>query len=500
MRELYATIDLGSNSFHMLTAALEHNEIKILESTSEKVMLAEGLSKIHGIHPDAMKRGLECIARFAQRIENIPKDNIRIVGTNTLRAAVNAAEYVDAIEDILKVNHIDIVSGIEEARLIYLGVNHSWSGLDKVTKNLVIDIGGGSTEFIIGKNFKLRQAESLRMGCIAYQRYFPDLVISKTNFENATRAARFELANIKENFPNRAWDYAVGSAGTFKAIERILLEQGLSDEGITLTGLRALKRQVLSFNNMAELDIVGLKSSRLKTIVPGLAISLAIFKSLNIKKLHISRGGLREGILYDLLGRLKSEDVRQRSITAISRRYGVTEHRSKLLVKICKKLAKNTDSDKYPLSDFHLKLLLWSAYCCRIGLAINHSQYQVHSSYLLGNSELRGFSLRERRILAAIVINHRRNISLEPLEQIDLSAEEKYQIYQIICLLRLGVIIGRNGKPNRSDHLRLKVNRKHFELTVEEKWLNKHALIRHALSLEKLYWSKAGFNLAIILN
>ena len=498
MRELYATIDLGSNSFHMLTAALEHNEIKILESTSEKVMLAEGLSKQDGIHPDAMQRGLECIGRFAQRIENIPKENVRIVGTNTLRAAINADAYVDEIEKVLKVNQIDIVSGIEEARLIYLGVNHSWSGLDSVTKNLVIDIGGGSTEFIIGKNFKSKQAESLRMGCIAYQRYFPDFEINPRNFNRAVRAAKFELANIREDFPESAWDYAVGSAGTFKAIERILIEQGLSDEGITRQGLKTLRSQILDCSNMKDLNIPGLKNSRLTTIVPGIAITTAIFKSLNIKKLHISRGGLREGILYDLLGRLKSEDVRQRSINAISRRYSVSERRSKLLVKICNKLTKNT-ATKNPLSSFHLKLLRWSAECCRIGLAINHSQYHVHSAYLVRNSELSGFSLRERNILAAIIINHRRKVNLSPLQQIDLTTSERTQIIQLIFLLRLAVLIGRNGKPNRSNHLKVEIKKLAFDLIVDEKWLNKHPMIQHALSLEKDYWLKSGFNLNLIL-
>ncbi|TQV72168.1 Ppx/GppA family phosphatase [Aliikangiella marina] len=498
MRELYATIDLGSNSFHMLTAALEHHEIKILESTSEKVMLAEGLDKTHGIHPDAMQRGLDCIARFAQRIEAIPKDNIRIVGTNTLRAAINAQEYVDEIEKVLGVNRIDIVSGIEEARLIFLGVNHSWSGLDQFTKNLVIDIGGGSTEFIIGKNFKLKQAESLRMGCIAFQRYFPNLEINNKYFSRAVRAAKFELSNIKSDYHESTWDYSIGSAGTFKALERILVEQGLTKEGITYKGLKALKQQVLEFKSMHELDIVGLKPSRQKTIVPGLAITMAIFKSLNIKKLHISRGGLREGILYDLLGRLKSEDVRQRSITAICRRYNVPEFRSNLLARICKKLAKNTTS-KYPLSGFHLKLLKWSAQCCRIGLAINHSQFQNHSAYLIRNSELSGFSIRERKILAAIVANQRRKVNLAPFDLIDLTVKEKYKLVQVIFLLRLASIIGKNGKPNRSNHLNVEFKSSTIILCVEEKWLSKHPLIQHALALESMYWSKADFNVKISL-
>lgn len=498
MRELYATIDLGSNSFHMLTAALEHNEIKILESTSEKVMLAEGLSKQEGIHPEAMIRGLECISRFAQRIENIPKENIRVIGTNTLRAARNSVHYKAQLEKKLKGIEIEIISGIEEARLIFLGVNHSWSGLNQFTKNLVIDIGGGSTEFIIGKNFKLKQAESLRMGCIAYQRFFPHYEVNNKFFNRAVRAAKYEMRNIKEDFPEKAWQYTVGSAGTFKAIEKILIAQGLTEEGITLNGLKQIKRQLLSFDHMQDIQMDGLKANRQRTIVPGVAITIAIFKSLGIKKLHISRGGLREGILYDLLGRHKSEDIRQRSITAISKRYNVTEERSRLLKKICTKLAKNVLPEKQQLNHTFLKYLLWSAQCCRIGLAINHSQYQSHSAYLLKNSELSGFSIKERKILAMVVVNQRRKLNFFLFDKIDFSNHEKQQLQQVIFILRLAIAIGKNGKPNRSNHIKIVFNKSTIQLKVNESWLSRHPLIRHALSIEKAYWKKAEVDLQIL--
>lgn len=498
MRELYATIDLGSNSFHMLTAALEHNEIKILESTSEKVMLAEGLSKQEGIHPDAMARGLECIKRYAQRIENIPKENIRIIGTNTLRAAKNATEYKAQLEKILNGIEIEIVSGIEEARLIFLGVNHWWSGLSQFTKNLVIDIGGGSTEFIIGKNFKMKQAESLRMGCVAFQRFFPDLAITPKYFNRAVRAAKYEIRNIQEDFPDKSWQYAVGSAGTFKAIEKILIAQGITEEGITLKGLKQIKHQILTFDNMRELQLEGLKNHRQRTITPGIAIAIAIFDSLKIKKLHISRGGLREGILYDLLGRLKSEDVRQRSITAICKRYHVSEERSKLQVKICSKLARNIQSEKQQLDQEYLKYLLWAAQCCRIGLSINHSQYQSHSAYLIRNSELSGFSIKERKVIAMVVQNQRRKLNFSLFEQLEFSNHHKQQIQQVIFILRLALIIGKNGKPNRSNHVQIAFGKNTIQLNVDQAWLNRHALIRHALFVEKAYWEKQAIDLQIL--
>ena len=498
MQELYATIDLGSNSFHMLTAALEHNEIKILDSISEKVMLAEGLSKIDGIHPDAMQRGLECIDRFAQRLASIPRQNIRIVGTNTLRAAKNADDYVVQLEKRLGGIPIDIVSGIEEARLIYLGVNHSWSSITQHTKNLVTDIGGGSTEFIIGKNFKLKNAESLRMGCVAYRRYFPDELITSPNFQRAVRAAKLELSNIKKDFPNKSWENAVGSAGTFKAIEKILIENQLSDEGITLAGLKKLKSMLLGFKNFNELEIGGLKPLREKTIVPGVAICMAIFQSLGIKHLHISRGGLREGILYDLIGRLKAEDIRQRSIQALCRRYHVSEVKSKLYRKICRKLASNIEQGQDNiLSSEHLHFLDWAAQCCRIGLSISHSQYHKHSAYLVEHSELSGFTIKERKILAAIVKNHRRKLCLDIFEQARFNRHQKRAFLTTILILRLTNIIGQNGKNNRSGHIALAIKQDKFDILLDQKWIQKHSLIRKALELETTYWERAGVELTL---
>ncbi|TQV88857.1 Ppx/GppA phosphatase family protein [Aliikangiella coralliicola] len=500
MQELYATIDLGSNSFHMLTAALVHDEIKILESNSEKVMLAEGLTKKQGIHPQAMQRGLECIARFAQRIENIPPENVRIIGTNTLRAASNAKQFVNQLEKVLKNNSINIVSGIEEARLIYLGVNHSWSNLNQNTKNLVVDIGGGSTEFIVGRNFKLRQAESLRMGCVAFRRFFPENKVTESAFKKAVKAAKFQIANIQKELKTNAWDNVIGSAGTFKAIEKILIQLELSDEGITLKGLKTLKEILLQFDNMDDISIPGLKAPRDQTIIPGVAIALAIFQALKIKKMHISRGGLREGILYDLIGRIKAEDIRQRSISALSQRYHVPEFRSQLLTKISKKLAGNIKTSKsLSLSQENLKFLEWAAQCCRIGLALSHSQYQKHSAYLIKYSELSGFTIKEREVLAAIVKNHRRKLCFTALEEVQISELEIKRLSIVILILRLANIIGQNGKSNQSGHIKIEANSQCFTIVMREKWFAKHHLIGQALELEQDYWRKTGFELVINL-
>lgn len=498
MRELYATIDLGSNSFHLLVAALEHDELKVLESTSDKVMLAEGLTKQQGIAHGAMQRGLDCISRFSQRLENIPKQNIRIVGTNTLRAAVNSDSYVFQLENILNGIRIDIVSGIEEARLIYLGVNHSWSSLNNQKLNLVVDIGGGSTEFIVGREFELKKAESLRMGCVAFRRFFVDGHINSQNFSMAKNAAVFELSNIKSGFSKKPWEQVIGSAGTFKAIERVLVEQNITHEGISLDGLNILKSKILEFSNIDEINIEGLKLDRASTIVPGVAIAIAIFESLGIKNMFLARGGLREGILYDLLGRHKKEDVRQRSLNALCKRYNVSKQWRSLNKRIATQLLKSAKiPEKFNLSRESLKFLDWTIQSFRIGLAINHSQYHIHSAYLVEHSELSGFSIRDRKLLADLLKNHRRKLNLEMFNNEHLTTKEKYEFIFVILLVRLTVLISQNGKTNKVSQLSLIVKDKEFVILASKVWLTKNSLIQYAIEKEQKHWSKVGFQLRL---
>ena len=489
MKQVYATIDLGSNSFHMLIASLEYDEIKSIDSLSEKVMLAEGLSKESGISADARERGLQCIQRLAHRIQSVPKKNIRIVGTNTLRAAVNAKDFVKSLEAHLNGIIINTISGAEEARLIYLGVSHTWSSNDDSTNHLVVDIGGGSTEFIIGKKFKSRVVESLRMGCVAYRRFFPKDKITSTYFDQAEQAAEVELLNIVSCFTPDRWSNVVGSAGSFKAISQLCISQGFCQEGIPREGLYKLRDKLLTFQNMDELELDGLKELRKKTIVSGVAIALAIFKCLKIEHMHISRGGLREGILYDLVGRHKAEDIRERSIRALSQRYGLEEKCIKLNKRILKTLLDNCDFEETKiLLTSQKQYLFWAARCSQIGLAISHSQYQNHSAYLIENSELDGFTLSERKILAILVKNHRRKIKSNSIDELDFIAEQRESFLTAIFINRLVFIIGQNGKYNDCDRLRIKLNKDEILIHIPDDWARDNSLIVESLKKEKVHW------------
>ncbi len=501
MKELYATIDLGSNSFHMLTAALEFNEIKILDSTSEKVMLAEGLSKRDGITAEAKERGLSCIERFAQRLESIPRKNIRIVGTNTLRAAVNSDPFINQLELLLGDISIDIISGIEEARLIFLGVSHTWSSIRPDARKLVIDIGGGSTEFIIGKTFSLKRAESLRMGCVAFRRFFENDKITKRCFDKAERAAEVELGNILSEFKPKQWSDVIGSAGTFKAIEQLSIAQGLTEEGITFSSLMAIRDRLLAFDTMTDIELDGLKDLRKRTIVPGVAIAMAIFKLLKIDIMHISRGGLREGILYDLIGRGHAEDIRERSIAAISKRYGQHNNRIKLNRRVALRFLENIQlKETIGISRKNRRFLLWAASCSQIGLSISHSQYQNHSAYLIQNSELHGFTIKERAILAAIVKNHRRKIKLSTFEQLGFDAQSVDALKPVILILRLCFIVTQNGKKNNCKAINLSVNENKLRVSVSRHWVDRHPLIFDSISRETKYWQNIDIDFKIKIN
>ena len=498
MKELYATLDLGSNSFHMLIAAFEYGEIRVVESISEKVMLAEDMTKEAGISLKAQQRGVECIKRFAQRMESIPTANIRVIGTNTLRAASNANSFLEKIQPLLGEININIISGIEEARLIFLGVSHSWSSLDPTAKHLVIDIGGGSTEFIIGKPFKPVQADSLRMGCVAYRRFFKDGCISRENFEQAVRSAGFEVANIISEYEPNQWDNVIGSAGTFKAIERLSTTLGFTEEGFTEKSLKQIKKLLLSFSIFDKLDVPGLKRLRGETILPGLAIATAIFKQLEIKKMYCARGGLREGALYELVGESRQVNIKERSIQSICKRYKVSNKTQSLLTSIKNHLLTNSQNSLLTsLTPSDNKNLSWAVNVAKIGLTINHSQYQQHSAYLIENTELSGFSLMHRRLLSQYVLNHRRKINLKFFLDSVMNRETRNNNLFIILVLRLTYIFGQNQKKNGCQEVSIQYDGK-FILTFSTDWASSHPLVHYALEKEVKNWIKMPVKLALV--
>ena len=365
---LLAAIDLGSNSFHLIIAKTEHEEMRPVEVLAEKVQLGAGLENDR-LSQEAIDRGLDCLSRFAQLLGSVEPQRIRVVGTNALRQAENRVDFTLPAREILG-TRVDVIYGREEARLVYLGVAHTLA--DDAHSRLVIDIGGGSTEFIIGQRFEPQKLESLQMGCVSFSRdFFPGACISAANYRRAYDRARLETSRIRYRYSAEQWAECVGSSGTLNAIESIVVLNGWSDSGITRKALSKLENRLLKFEHFDQIKLEGLTENRRNVIVAGVAITSALFDILTIDQMRASKGALREGVIYDLMGRLSHEDVRERTVNALVQRYSADEHTAAIVERRCATFFSATRGS-WNLENEDWELLHWAARTHEIGMAISH--------------------------------------------------------------------------------------------------------------------------------
>ncbi|WP_179993935.1 MULTISPECIES: exopolyphosphatase [unclassified Acinetobacter] len=461
--ELLAAIDMGSNSFHLAIARVDHGEVKKVASMSEKVQLAAGLDENKNLTEAAQQRGLACLARFVGRLTAVQSNRLRIVATNALRQAKNGHEFIQKAAEILP-KPIEIIAGREEARLIYLGVSHTMANSGR---RLVIDIGGGSTELIIGEEFEPIHTESLQMGCVAYTKaYFADGEISKSSFEKAVVAARKELYSIANTYKEAGWDTVAGSSGTIKACRQITVNMGWSNEQENLTreGLEKLKDRLLKFKHVSEMEFDGLKEDRRAVLPAGLAILYAVFDVLDIDKLVYSDGALREGVMYDLLGRFQHEDIRDRSVQALMGRYNSDPKQAGRVVKTAQHLFDSV-AEALKLNNEDSDLLRRAAYLHEIGLAISHSSYHRHGAYLLQHSDIPGFSQIDQNYLSHLVSNHRRKLRQDAKTEALKAGGNK--IVYLSLLLRLAVLVNASRSDAMLPAIELSIrNAQQWQLSV----------------------------------
>ena len=479
-----AAIDLGSNSFHLSIARLVQGEIQMVERIGERIQLASSLSDDRILTDDAISRGLSCLERFAQRLQGIPRESIRIVGTNTLRAARNRQQFILPAESLLECP-VEVISGREEARLIYLGVAHTHS--DDQERRLVVDIGGGSTELTIGERFSPMELESLHMGCISHSlRFFSNGQLNKKSFQKAVNAAHSELLNIRTHYLKRGWSDVVGSSGTIKAAYQ-LLNQNEHHHPITLKFLYTLRDQLIGFDSLDNIKLQGIKDNRAAIMPGGIAILIATFEAFEIESMSYSVGALREGLLYDQIGRRQHEDVRERTITALMERYFVDESYARNVETTALKCLAQTDLD----SMVNRELLGWSSRLHEIGLAISHSHFQKHGSYLIRHSDLVGFNQREQQLLALLVRNHRRKMYLSELESFN--PIQKSQLISLTLLLRLAIALHHSRQPEQVPDLKLDLKPgKKLTLKFPKGWLENHPLTQADLEQEAGYLKAIG--------
>ncbi len=489
--EVIATVDLGSNSFHLLIARVEHGEMRAVVTQSEKVQLAAGLNKGR-LSQAAMTRGWDCLRQFRQILDASQPMNLRVVGTNTLRAAKNAGEFVSQASAILG-QPVEIISGIEEARLIYLGVAHTLA--DDELSRLVIDIGGGSTELIIGQRFESKLLDSLYMGCVGYrEQFFANGRISGKRFDKAYGSASLEVLRIRDAFCRRGWQEVVGSAGTLNAISAVLREETGSGL-ITCAGLALLRDRLLKVGHVDELkSFAGLKPHRYSTFPAGIAICSALFDRLNIDVMRVSPGALREGLVYDLMGRMSHEDVRERTILAMRERAGVDPVNAERVLGFAQMLFQQV-RDAWGLTAADGELLYWAAQIHEVGLSIAHSQFHKHGQYLIENADLPGFSRTQQRQLALLVRGHRRKFPATLFDE--LPSDQRLRLQRLCILLRLAVlfkyVLALEGEP------RFQLAAEDYGLTLSfaAGWQEQNPLTMAELEQEQRYLKAVGFHMRI---
>jgi exopolyphosphatase/guanosine-5'-triphosphate,3'-diphosphate pyrophosphatase len=467
----YAALDLGSNSFHLLIASFQDGKLRVIDRHKDIVRLAAGLDDDGCLSEDAQIRALESLTKMADRLRGVPRRQIRIVGTNTLRAASNANEFMAKAEAVLGLP-INIISGTEEARLVYLGVANDFS--PEKQRRLVIDIGGGSTELVIGNNTP-RQLESLPMGCVSFSmRYFKNGDISEKAFKKAVNAARQMIGPYVEPFRDQ-WDEAVGSSGTIRSIGKILTEQKFSDAGyISADGLEKLKDQLLATDTSRNLAIPGLGDDRKEVFIGGFAVLYAIFQELDMQGLHVSAYAIREGIIHDLAGRLNHRDRREDTIKQFIIQYGIDSAQGGRIADLCARLLPSVTKHISTPQHEAEPLLRWAAQLHELGLAVAHGGYHKHGAYIIGNADMPGFSRQEQARLSFLVANHRRKPKQPSTLTYGVTAD-----WPLICVLRLACILYRRRQPKKlPEGISLSsTGAEELTLSIPDDWLSINPLI-----------------------
>ena len=467
---LLAAIDLGSNSFHLIIAKSDFGELRPVQALAEKVQLGE-TSSAAMLTPCAIERGLACLERFKQLIDSTAPAKLRIVGTNALRRAKNRQDFIEPAEQILGAP-IDVIYGREEARLIYLGVAHTLS--DDEDTRLVVDIGGGSTEFILGERFEPLRLESLQMGCVSYgEAFFPDGKITKERFDAAYHRARIEVSHIRRNYHSGSWQEAVGSSGTLRAIETLIMTAGQREEGIDRAALGDLKKRLLTFTHVDDINLEGLSESRKSVVTAGLAITMGIFDGLQIPLMRTSTGALREGVIYDLIGRFSHEDVRTRTISAMQQRYSVDQTIADLVRHRVALLAEATRAT-WRLEAGDIALLEWAGALHEIGVAVSQKNYSQHSAYLVLNTDLPGFAEQDQAVMAALIAGLKGKVRSEVLDPI--SKRKRQTVARMMVLLRLAVILKHVEALEALPDLSVSAAEETLTLTFPEQWGIDHPL------------------------
>lgn len=483
-----AAVDLGSNSFHCQLARVIGDQIYPLDALREPVRLGAGLTEDKMLEEATQDRALACLQRFGERLRGFDRDTVRALGTNTLRVAKNSGAFLKKAEAALGFP-IEVVAGREEARLIYLGVAHSLPASKE--KRLVVDIGGGSTEIIIGANHRPQKLDSLFMGCVSYSlRFFPDGKVSKAAMKQAELAARTELQPVVAGFSRRNWQQAVGSSGTVRALADILQLNGYGDGPITPDGIDRLRTHLLKAGDMARVELAGLKTDRVPVLPGGLAIMNAVLSELGIKTMAAATGAMRQGMLYDMLGRFHHKDMRDVTVSQFMHRYHADALQARRVGALTYALYNKLAADAKQQLDA-AQYIAWAAKLHEIGISVAYSGFHKHSAYIISNADMPGFSRDEQTRLSLLVLSHRRSLK-KVFEKIEMDVD-----WNLVLALRLAALFCRRRCDVTLPPIQAKAQGRRFRLTLDLDWLLKNPLTVTALRDEVREWDKIGFELKI---
>ena len=485
-----AAVDLGSNSFHCQVVRVVGDQIYPLDSLREPVRLGAGLTKDKRLDDASQERALACLKRFGERLRDFDHRAVRAVGTNTLRVAKNAGSFLRRAQAALKFP-IEVVAGREEARLIYLGVSHELPA--SRDRRLVVDIGGGSTEFIIGAAYKPLKLESIFMGCVSYStRFFPDGKVSKGAMKQAELAARTELQPIVATFSQGNWQQAVGSSGTVRAIADIMQQNGFDGGAITPDGVDRLRSYLIKEGAMDKVELAGLRPDRVPVFLGGVAIMNAVLSELRIESMVAATGAMRQGVLYDLLGRFHHKDMRDVTVSQFMQRYHVDALQARRVGALALSLYGKLTADSGEPDDTPVQRITWAARLHEIGISVAYSGYHKHSAYIINNADMPGFSNDEQLALSLLVLSHRRS-----LNKVAKRLEEHDVDWNTVFALRLAALFHRSRADVTAPNLQVRLQGRKLRLVVDSGWLERNPLTVTALADEVREWDKIGFELKV---
>ena len=484
---MLASVDLGSNSFRLQICQIRNDQIQIIENIKHMVRFAAGLDAQKNLDQASQTRALECLAQFGERLRGFDPACVRAVATNTFRVAKNIAAFLPQAEAALGFP-IEVIAGREEARLIYTGVVHTYPAEGR--KMLVVDIGGGSTEFIIGSTLHPILTESLPLGCVSYSgRFFADKA-NRKNFQAAIHAARSEIQRIAKFYKREGWDITLGTSGTAKSIAHVIAAEGLGDT-ITLTAMHQLAERIAAAGSVKKAKLAGLKPERIDVFAGGLAVMTAVFEELDIASMEFTEAALRDGVFYDLIGRNPDTDMREQTAQQFQNRYHVSTKQAARVNRLAQRFWTDVSADNPPAR--WQDSLRWAAMLHEIGLDIAHTAYHKHSAYILEQADMPGFSRPEQHILSALAMGQRGDLK----KMHDIIKNDDL-LWRAVLVLRLAVLFCRARLPvTLPDQAALSRQGKHYTLRLPQSWLDDNPLTAAALTAEAEHWHKAGQELSV---